>query len=115
MGDSPIIGAGVYVDQEEVGGARVPPAVAKRTSSICGAHTVVENMRQGMPPKDAILDALKRISRNYNHDKTKLAQFDINFYALRKDGVYSRGIAMERAAGGSSGRQLSFPWKFAVN
>ena len=56
---------------------------------VCGAHTIVENMRHGMEPKEACLDALKRISRNYNDDKSKLAQFDISFYALRKDGVHS--------------------------
>jgi N4-(beta-N-acetylglucosaminyl)-L-asparaginase len=45
-------------------------------------------MRHGMTPKEACLDALKRISRNFKDDKTRLAQFDINFYALRKDGMY---------------------------
>ena len=47
------------------------------------------SMRHGMPPKEACLDALKRIARNYDNDEKRLAQFDINFYALRKDGVYA--------------------------
>lgn len=45
-------------------------------------------MRHGMAPKDACLDVLKRIARNFNDDEAKLMQFDINFYALRKDGEF---------------------------
>ena len=86
VGDSPIIGAGLYVDQE-VGGAG-STGRGEENIRIAGAHTIVENMRHGMTPKDACLDAMKRIARNYDNDKTRLAQFDINFYALRKDGAY---------------------------
>ena len=57
---------------------------------IAGAHTVVENMRHGMSPEEACLDALRRVSRNYNDDKARLT-FGLNFYALRKDGEY--GVA----------------------
>jgi N4-(beta-N-acetylglucosaminyl)-L-asparaginase len=46
-------------------------------------------MRRGMPPKEACLDALKRIVRNYGNDPARLNQFDINFYALRQDGAYA--------------------------
>ncbi|MBC8165968.1 MAG: N(4)-(beta-N-acetylglucosaminyl)-L-asparaginase [Bryobacteraceae bacterium] len=87
VGDSPIIGAGLYVDQE-VGGAG-STGRGEENIRICGAHTIVENMRHGMSPKDACLDALKRVARNYNNDEKKLAQFDINFYALRKDGEFA--------------------------
>ncbi|MBC7926996.1 MAG: N(4)-(beta-N-acetylglucosaminyl)-L-asparaginase [Bryobacteraceae bacterium] len=84
VGDSPIIGAGLYVDQE-VGGAG-STGRGEENIRIAGAHTIVENMRHGMSPKDACLDALKRIARNYNNDMKRLAAFDINFYAMRKDG-----------------------------
>src|SRR5216683_7904911 len=87
VGDSPIIGAGVYVDQE-VGGAG-STGRGEENIRIAGAHTIVENMRRGMPPTEACLDALKRISRNFNDDRSRLAQFDLNFYALRKDGAYA--------------------------
>lgn len=87
VGDSPIIGAGLYVDQEV--GAAGSTGRGEENIRICGAHTVVENMRHGMSPKDACLDALKRIARNYNNDMSKLKQFDINFYALRKDGEFA--------------------------
>jgi N4-(beta-N-acetylglucosaminyl)-L-asparaginase len=87
VGDSPIIGAGVYVDQD-VGGAG-STGRGEENIRVAGAHSVVENMRHGMSPKDACLDVLKRISRNYGDDAKRLAQFDINFYALRKDGAYA--------------------------
>jgi N4-(beta-N-acetylglucosaminyl)-L-asparaginase len=87
VGDSPIIGAGLYVDQE-VGGAG-STGRGEENIRVCGAHTVVENMRHGMDPKAACIDVLKRIAHNFRDDQKKLRQFDINFYALRKDGVYA--------------------------
>ena len=87
IGDSPIIGAGLYVDQDV--GAAGSTGRGEENIRIAGAHTIVENMRKGMAPKEACMDALKRISRNFNDDKKRLAQFDIQFYALRKDGIYA--------------------------
>jgi N4-(beta-N-acetylglucosaminyl)-L-asparaginase len=87
VGDSPIIGAGLYVDQDV--GAAGSTGRGEENIRIAGAHTIVENMRHGMGPKEACLDALKRVSRNFNDDKAKLAQFDLYFYALRKDGAYA--------------------------
>lgn len=86
VGDSPIIGAGLYVDQEV--GAAGSTGRGEENIRVVGAHTIVENMRHGMSPKEACLDCLKRIVRNFNGDKAKLNRFDINFYALRKDGAY---------------------------
>ncbi len=86
VGDSPIIGAGLYLDQD-VGGAG-STGRGEENIRIAGAHTIVENMRHGMTPKEACLDALKRVSRNFDHDKNRLAAIDIQFYALRKDGQY---------------------------
>jgi N4-(beta-N-acetylglucosaminyl)-L-asparaginase len=87
VGDSPIIGAGVYVDQEI--GAAGSTGRGEENIRVAGAHTIVENMRHGMAPKEACLDALKRVARNYNNDRAKLVQFDISFYALRRDGQYA--------------------------
>lgn len=87
IGDSPIIGAGLYVDQDV--GAAGSTGRGEENIRIAGGHTIVENMRHGMTPKEACLDALKRISRNFKDDKARLAQFDIDFYALRKDGMYA--------------------------
>jgi N4-(beta-N-acetylglucosaminyl)-L-asparaginase len=91
VGDSPIIGAGLYVDQEV--GAAGSTGRGEENIRIAGAHTIVENMRHGMSPRDAAMDALKRIARNFNNDRKKLEQFDINFYALRKDGEYA-GVSL---------------------
>jgi N4-(beta-N-acetylglucosaminyl)-L-asparaginase len=87
VGDSPIIGAGLYVDQDV--GAAGSTGRGEENIRVCGAHTIVENMRHGMTPKEACLDALQRIVRNFNNDKSRLEKFDINFYALRKDGVFA--------------------------
>ncbi|MCE5311249.1 MAG: N(4)-(beta-N-acetylglucosaminyl)-L-asparaginase [Acidobacteriales bacterium] len=88
-GDSPIIGAGLYLDQDV--GAAGSTGRGEENIRIAGAHTIVENMRHGMSPKEAVLDALKRIERNYNGNRDLLAKFDINFYALRRDGQHAGG------------------------
>ncbi len=87
VGDSPIIGAGLYVDQD-VGGAG-STGRGEENIRVAGGHTIVENMRRGMTPREACLDALKRIARNFNNDRAKLLQFDLSFYALRRDGEYA--------------------------
>jgi N4-(beta-N-acetylglucosaminyl)-L-asparaginase len=86
-GDSPIIGAGCFCDQDV--GAAGATGNGEENIKICGAHTIVENMRHGMSPQDAGMDALKRIARNYNNDMRKLRQMDMQFYILRKDGAYA--------------------------
>jgi N4-(beta-N-acetylglucosaminyl)-L-asparaginase len=88
-GDSPIIGGGLWLDQD-VGGAG-STGRGEENLRVCGAHTVVENMKHGMPPKEAILDTLKRVSRNFNDDKKRLEAVDLNFYALSKTGEYAGG------------------------
>lgn len=86
VGDSPIIGAGLFVDQEV--GAAGSTGRGEENIRVAGAHTIVEAMRHGMAPQEACLESLRRISRNYRDDRKKLGQFDIAFYALRKDGAY---------------------------
>jgi len=86
IGDSPIIGAGLYVDGD-VGGAG-STGKGEENIKISGGHTIVEMMRKGMSPTDACLEALHRVVRNYNNDKKKLGTFHIYFYALNKDGVH---------------------------
>ena len=107
VGDSPIIGAGLYLDQDV--GAAGSTGRGEENIRVAGAHTIVENMRHGMTPKDACLDALKRVSRNFSDDKTRLTKFDLNFYALRKDGQYA-GASLWNGAPAASGqvRQATF-------
>jgi N4-(beta-N-acetylglucosaminyl)-L-asparaginase len=86
VGDSPIIGAGLYVDGD-VGGAG-STGKGEENIKISGGHTIVEMMRKGLSPTDACLEAMHRVARNYNNDKKKLNTFHIYFYALNKDGVH---------------------------
>jgi N4-(beta-N-acetylglucosaminyl)-L-asparaginase len=95
-GDSPIIGAGCYCDQDI--GAAGATGSGEENIKIVGAHTIVENMRHGMSPEEAGMDALKRIARNYNNDMTKLAYVSMFFYILRKDGQYA-GVSLWSNAG----------------
>jgi len=86
VGDSPIIGAGLYVDGD-VGGAG-STGKGEENIKISGGHTIVEMMRKGLSPTDACLEAMHRVARNYNNDKKKLNTFHIYFYALNKEGVH---------------------------
>jgi len=86
-GDTPIIGAGCYTDQD-VGSAGATGS-GEENIKVAGAHSIVENMRKGMDPKDAGLDVLKRIARNFNNDMAKLRYVGMNYYILRKDGAYA--------------------------
>jgi N4-(beta-N-acetylglucosaminyl)-L-asparaginase len=95
-GDSPIIGAGCYCDQDI--GAAGATGSGEENIKVAGAHTIVENMRHGMSPEEAGLDALKRISRNYNDDMTRLAYVSMFYYVLRKDGQYA-GVSLWSNAG----------------
>jgi N4-(beta-N-acetylglucosaminyl)-L-asparaginase len=90
-GDSPIIGAGCYTDQD-VGSAGATGS-GEENIKVAGAHTIVENMRRGMSPQEAGMDALKRIARNYNNDMNKLKFVDMTYYILRKDGAYA-GVSL---------------------
>jgi N4-(beta-N-acetylglucosaminyl)-L-asparaginase len=85
-GDSPIIGAGLFLDQD-VGGAG-STGRGEEDIKIAGGHTVVEMMRKGMSPTDACLEALHRVVHNYDFDKSRLKMFDLQFYAMNKDGEH---------------------------
>jgi len=91
LGDSPIIGAGCYTDQE-VGSAGATGS-GEENIKVSGAHTIVENMRRGMPPLEAGIEVLKRIVRNYNGDMERLKYIDMTYYILRKDGAYA-GVSL---------------------
>jgi N4-(beta-N-acetylglucosaminyl)-L-asparaginase len=86
VGDSPIIGAGLYVDNDV--GAAGSTGKGEENIKIAGGHTIVEAMRRGAKPTEACLEALKRIARNYNNNMEKLYQFHIKFYALNKYGDF---------------------------
>jgi N4-(beta-N-acetylglucosaminyl)-L-asparaginase len=91
VGDSPIIGAGCYTDQD-VGSAGATGS-GEENIKVAGAHSIVENMRHGMSPLEAGMDVLKRIVRNYNGDMSRLKFMDMTYYILRKDGAYA-GVSL---------------------
>jgi N4-(beta-N-acetylglucosaminyl)-L-asparaginase len=100
VGDSPILGAGLYVDGE-VGAAGSTGRGEANLYNLC-SFLIVEEMRRGKHPKDAGLEALKRIKAN-TIEKRLLndrgePSFNINFYILNKKGEYA-GVAMYSPSG----------------
>jgi len=87
IGDSPILGAGSYTDQD-VGSAGATGS-GEENIKVAGAHTIVELMRQGYTPKEAGMETLRRIVRNYNGDMKKIRYLDMEYYIVRKDGAYA--------------------------
>lgn len=83
VGDSPIIGAGLYVDNE-VGGA-TSTGVGEEVIRNVGSFLVVELMRQGYPPEEACKEAVMRIIKK-KPDTAK--QIQVGFLALNKKGQY---------------------------
>src|SRR5882724_6284366 len=95
VGDSPILGAGLYVDGE-IGAAGSTGRGEANLYNLC-SYLIVENMRRGMHPKDAGLDACKRIKANTVEKRLLNSKgnpnFGINFYALNAKGEHA-GVSM---------------------
>lgn len=83
VGDSPIIGAGLFVDNEV--GAATSTGVGEEVIRIVGSHLVVELMRQGNTPQQACEAAVKRIVKN---QPQKSKEIQVGFLALGKNGDY---------------------------
>jgi N4-(beta-N-acetylglucosaminyl)-L-asparaginase len=86
VGDSPIIGAGLFVDNEV--GAAVATGHGEEVIRIAGCHTVVELMRQGLTPDEACKKAVERIISNAKRRKKPYNELQIGFLALNKKGVH---------------------------
>lgn len=83
VGDSPIIGAGLYVDNEV--GAATSTGVGEEVIRTVGSFLVVELMRQGYSPEDACKEAVERIVKK----KPETAkEIQVGFLALNKQGEY---------------------------
>ncbi len=83
VGDSPIIGAGMYVDNE-VGGA-CATGVGEYVMKTLGSFLIVELMRQGKSPQEACEEAIKRIVKR----QPKLyREYEVGYLAINKSGVY---------------------------
>ena len=81
VGDSPIIGAGLYVDNEV--GAATSSGVGEEVIRICGTHTVIEQMRMGRSPEAACREAVMRIVKR---EPEKARKLQVGFVALSKRG-----------------------------
>jgi len=81
VGDSPIIGAGLFVDNEV--GAATSSGVGEEVIRICGTHTVIEQMRSGRTPEEACREAIRRIVKR---DPVKAKEIQVGFLALSKTG-----------------------------
>jgi N4-(beta-N-acetylglucosaminyl)-L-asparaginase len=95
VGDSPILGAGLYVDNDV--GAAGSTGRGEANLYNLTSYLIVENMRRGMAPLDAGLDGLRRIQKNTIEKRLLnsrgLPAFGINFYVVNKAGEYA-GVSM---------------------
>ena len=98
VGDSPILGAGLYVDGD-VGAAGSTGRGEANLYNLC-SFLIVEQMRMGKSPKDAGMEALRRIQANTVEKRLLnprgLPNFGINFYIVNKKGEYA-GVSMYAA------------------
>ena len=82
LGDSPIIGAGLFVDNEV--GACTATGQGEDVIRIAGSHTVVELMRQGLSPEAACKKAIERVARKVKPERVK--EIQVAFLAINKKG-----------------------------
>jgi N4-(beta-N-acetylglucosaminyl)-L-asparaginase len=94
-GDSPILGAGLYVDGEV--GAAGSTGRGEANLYNLSSFVIVEEMRRGAHPKDAAMTALKRVARNTVEKRLLNAKgqpnFGLNFYVVNSKGEYA-GVAL---------------------
>src|SRR6266404_7071152 len=118
VGDSPIIGAGQYCDNEV--GAAGSTGRGEANIKVCGAFLAVEFMRQGLSPDQACMKTIDRViamteRRLLNPNGRPL--FDLQFYALSKDGRFGSASAYEgynySVADSTGARLVPMPFKFA--
>jgi len=99
VGDSPLLGAGLYVDGD-VGAAGSTGRGEANVYGLC-SFVIVENMRRGMAPKDAGMNALRRIKaatieRRLLNNRGE-PNFNVSFYVVNAKGEYA-GVALYGAA-----------------
>ena len=90
VGDSPVIGAGLFVDNEI--GAATSTGVGEEVIRIAGSHTVVELMRQGFSPEEACKKTCERIIKKRGE---KAKEIQVGFIALNNKGAFA-GYAIQK-------------------
>ena len=96
IGDSPIIGAGQYCDNTV--GAAGSTGRGEANIKVCGAFLTVELMRQGLTPEQAVMKTMERVlamTESRLFDTRRRPLFDLQFYALSKDGRFAGGTLYE--------------------
>ena len=118
IGDSPIVGAGQYCDNTV--GAAGSTGRGEANIKVCGAFLIVEFMRQGMSPDQACMKTVDRVIAMTERrllDPRGRPLFDLEFYALAKDGRFGAGSAYEggsfAVADSQGARMVPVPFKFA--
>jgi N4-(beta-N-acetylglucosaminyl)-L-asparaginase len=86
VGDSPIIGAGLYVDNEA--GAATATGHGEEVIRVVGAFRVVENMKRGMSPQKACEDAVKQIKKVFEKRGADMSNSQIGFLAINTKGEH---------------------------
>jgi N4-(beta-N-acetylglucosaminyl)-L-asparaginase len=98
VGDSPILGAGLYVDNDV--GAAGSTGRGEANLYNLSSYLIIENLRRGLAPKDAGLEALKRIRANTVEarllNERGLPNFNVRFFVIDKRGRHA-GVSMYRA------------------
>jgi N4-(beta-N-acetylglucosaminyl)-L-asparaginase len=98
VGDSPIVGAGQYCDNDV--GAAGSTGRGEANIKVCGAFLAVEFMRQGMSPEQALIKVMERVIAMTERrllDENGHPYFDLNYYAVNKKGEYASASAYEGA------------------
>jgi isoaspartyl peptidase/L-asparaginase-like protein (Ntn-hydrolase superfamily) len=89
VGDSPIIGAGLFVDGEA--GAATATGVGELMIRVAGSHSVVELMRHGRSPEEACRETVRRIARKH----PGVTGMQVGFIALARDGRWGAWSLLE--------------------
>jgi len=117
VGDSPIVGAGQYCDNTV--GAAGSTGRGEANIKVCGAFLIVEFMRQGLSPDQACMKVIDRVIAMTEPrllDPNGRPLFDLQFFALAKDGRFGSASAYEgdhyAVADSSGARTLPMPFRF---
>jgi len=118
VGDSPLVGAGQYCDNTV--GAAGSTGRGEANIKVCGAFLIVEFMRQGMTPEQACLCTIERVvalTEPRLLDRNGRPLFDLEFYALAKDGRFGAASAYEggqfSVADASGARLVPMAFKYS--
>lgn len=118
VGDSPIIGAGLFTDNDV--GSAGSTGFGEANIRNCSSFMIVESMRRGLTPEEACLEQMRRVAKKceprLRNEKGEPA-FGLSFYAIRKDGLVGgavlRGKGQMAYHDGREGKILDLPALYA--